>query len=126
VEVGNKGRKRKEKIPSGIYFFHKKTERLPGFVVFKRQILKFLNYGPVAAVVGEVKVTGVDVSEAKRWAANVPRVVNVRQDVTIERILPSRSQVDRGCGALNNVSANSSECHFSLRVKGEKLLPKRI
>jgi hypothetical protein len=121
-------RKRKEKIPSGIYFLHEKTERLPGFVITKTEVLSFFNHGPVAAVVSEVKVTGVNVCEAKRRAPEVPRVVNVRKDVSLEVILTRRSEVDGGGGTLDDIRTNSSECHFALRVKSEggKLLPKRI
>jgi hypothetical protein len=117
-----------KEIPSGIYFFHEKTKRLPSLVVFKRQIVAFLNHGPITAVVREVKVAGVNVCEAKRWATDVPGIVNIGQDVAAEVVLPGRVQIDGGRGALNNVSANCSECHFALRVKSEseKLLPKRI
>jgi len=64
-------------IPSGIYLLHEKTERLPRFVITKGQILSLFHYRPITAVVGEVKVTGVDVREAERRAADVPGVVSV-------------------------------------------------
>jgi hypothetical protein len=120
--------KRKEEKALAFYLLHEKTERLSGFVVFEAEVLGLFHYRPIAAVVGEVKVAGVDVREAKRRAADIPGVVRVGQDVAAKIVLPGRVQIDRGCGALNNVSTNCSECHFSKKVKSEseKLLPKRI
>jgi hypothetical protein len=109
-----------KEIPSGIYFFHEKTERLPRLVVFEAELLGLFHYRPVTAVVGKVKVAGVDVRKAKRRAAEVSGIVNIGQDVTAKVVLSSRVQIDSGRGALNNISANCSECHFALKVKSEE------
>jgi hypothetical protein len=69
----------REKKASALYLLHEKTESLPGLIVFDTKIFGLFNHGPVAAVVGKVKVTGEDVRESKRSATEIPRVIYIGQ-----------------------------------------------
>jgi hypothetical protein len=141
----------KGRIPSGIHFLHNEPKSLARLVIAKRQIITFLNHGPVAAVIGEVEVAGVDVREAERGAAEIVRVIyagndapsgrkaideiyveilpleaiaaeiagaiNVREEISAKVVLTGDGEVDGDVGPLDDVSADCSVCHGSLKVK---------
>lgn len=101
----------KKGILSGIHLLHEELVDLSGLIVAKSHKLLILDHRPVAFVVFEVKVTGIDVRPAEGRASKIPVVIDIREHISLEFIYAGGAQVDGHVGAFDDIGSDSAVCH---------------